>query len=185
MPRHPLPIAEVLKVATHCHGLLEQIPHVVIGGLAVHLHGCNDETRDVDLLVSRNDFEAIRQALIPEGYVWNDFRRAYSKNKVRVDFRFSGDDAGNHNLHFPDPLDSTTGEFISGFTVLGLPWLVATKLSGAGTGKTQSKREQSLHKHHTDVIRIIHRHCLDESFQERLDPSVRNTFLQLVRNESQ
>lgn len=97
-----LPLQSLLQTATECHTLLAavDVPHVIIGGLAVCLHGYDRGSRDVDLLVRRGDWERIRSALESSAYVWSAFRRAYySPSKVRVDFRFSGEHSRKGDVH--------------------------------------------------------------------------------------
>jgi hypothetical protein len=64
----------IWQAASVCHEALSEIaaPHVVIGGVAVCLHGYRRNTVDIDLLVRRVDMRAIHKALTGAGFVWDE-----------------------------------------------------------------------------------------------------------------
>jgi hypothetical protein len=154
-----LPLQSLLQTAAECHTLLAavDIPHVVIGGLAVCLHRYNRGSRDVDLLVRCSDRKLFRRQLESAGYVWNDFRRAYySPANVRVDFRFGGEYSTKDDVVLPDPADERLHEDISGLPVLPLAELLETKIrcgfSGQRRGGRWARRSK---KHFDDVVGMI------------------------------
>ena len=55
---------DLWQTATECHHLLAEakIPHAIVGGVAVCLHGYQRNTVDVDLLIRKEDSEAVREA---------------------------------------------------------------------------------------------------------------------------
>src|SRR5665213_1073664 len=89
-------IEMVLQAASRCHHRLDakRVCHVIIGGLAVRLHGGVDRgiPRDVDLLIRSTDSGTVQQALVSVGYDWNPFRNAAvdSDNGVRIDIHWNG-----------------------------------------------------------------------------------------------
>lgn len=154
-----LPLQSLLQTATKCHTLLAamDIPHVIIGGLAVCLHGYDRGSRDVDLLVRRGDWERIRSSLESSGYVWNTFRRAYnSPSNVRVDFRFSGEQSSEGDVPLSDPADERLRETINGLPVLALAELLVTKVRCGFSGQQRGGRWASRSKKHfDDVVGLI------------------------------
>jgi hypothetical protein len=157
MPKRPL--ESLLQTATECHALIAAIdvPHVIIGGLAVCLHGYDRGSRDVDLLVRYADWEQVRQALESAQYKWNDFRRAYySPASVRVDFRFGGENSSNGDVGLPDPRDDRLRQTINGLPVLALEELLQTKIRCGFDGQRRGGRwaRRSM-KHFDDVVGLI------------------------------
>src|SRR5882724_3453154 len=95
--------------AAQCHQILAaaKIPHAVMGGVAVCLHGYQRNTVDVDLLVRKEDSAAIRENLERESYSWNAKEKEFhSPSGVVIQFLLAGDDAGKSSeVKFPDPAD--------------------------------------------------------------------------------
>ncbi len=58
------------QAAARCHEVLAaaEIPHAVLGGVAVCLHGYQRNAVDVDILVRRVDSDAVRVSLNREGF---------------------------------------------------------------------------------------------------------------------
>src|SRR5689334_8453507 len=61
------------QTASHCHKLLADanIPHAVMGGVAVCMHGYQRNTTDLDLLIRREDSDAVRATLEANAFVWD------------------------------------------------------------------------------------------------------------------
>lgn len=168
----------LLQTARECHEFLDAagIAHVVIGGLAVRLHGYTRESRDVDLLVRSDDKDGIRKAFESAQYVWMDFRKAFRSLKgVRVDFRCGGKDAGNGEVSLPDPVAVQTREIISDLPVLALAHLIETKLACG-----LNHEEGGDKKHCKDVAELIITNNLSDSYANSLHKSVRAGFRKLV-----
>src|SRR5262245_48437674 len=95
------------QTATQCHQLLAaaKIPHAIIGGIAVCLHGYQRNTVDVDLLVRREDSDAIRQTLESGAYAWDKKEKEFrSPSGVAIQFMLAGERAGaGSEVMFPDP----------------------------------------------------------------------------------
>lgn len=86
------------ETAVRCHELLAQakIPHAVIGGVAVCLHGYQRNTIDLDLLVRKEDTPRIRQVLSDAGFAWDKKKVEFrSPSGIPVQFLLSGEKAGN------------------------------------------------------------------------------------------
>src|ERR1043166_6419342 len=85
------------NVAVRCHRLLQDagIPHAIVGGVAVCLHGYQRNTVDVDILVRREDAAGIRSALQDAGFVWSSANAEFrSPAGIPVQCVLSGDRAG-------------------------------------------------------------------------------------------
>ncbi|HUT09739.1 MAG TPA: nucleotidyltransferase family protein [Thermoguttaceae bacterium] len=169
----------LLETAKRCHDLFDaaDIPHVVIGGIAVYLHGYKRNSRDVDLLVRRDERDGIRQALESAGYSWDARRKAYiSPTNVRVDFRYAGEDAGNGKVLFPDPATLQAREIINDLPALALTHLIEAKLACAIAEQREGKGRGRHKKHCVDVVQLIATNGLTGSYAEGLHESVRAEF---------
>jgi hypothetical protein len=98
------------------------IPHAVMGGIAVCLHGCQRNTVDLDLLVRAEDAESIRSILKQASFVWHaesgEFR---SRSGIAVQFLVAGDRAGTGSeVRPPDPKLPAIVTEIEGLPVLSL-----------------------------------------------------------------
>ena len=93
------------------HDVLQRagLPHAIVGGVAVCLHGYQRNTVDVELLVRRNEAAAARAALEAAGWKWIDDRaELHSPAGVVLQFLLSGDKAGPDALvSLPDPGDES------------------------------------------------------------------------------
>lgn len=164
--------------AVRCHEALDaaKIPHAVVGGVAVCLHGYQRNTVDVDLLVRKADTAEIRQALSDAGFNWDkkqvEFR---SPSGVPVQFVLMGDKAGKGSeVALPDPADRRIVKDIDGLPVLTLARLIETKIA-CGEGNLRRT-----HKDFADVVELIAANRLGSSFARYLHKSLRATFRELV-----
>jgi len=153
-----------------------KIPYAVAGGMALFLHDYRRFTEDVDLIVTPEGLKATHDAL--EGLGWV---RAFAGSKrlrdaetgVQVDFLITGQFPGDGKpkpVAFPEP--SSVAVEINGIQVIALPKLVELKLA---SGMTVSGRRKDL----ADVQEVIRFLKLEREFQLKLDPYVRDQFLQL------
>jgi hypothetical protein len=81
------------------------IPHAIVGGVAVCLHGYRRNTVDLDLLIRQADQSKVRAALESAGYGWSaehaEFR---TPSGIPVRFLLSGERAVKMpNSTFPIP----------------------------------------------------------------------------------
>jgi hypothetical protein len=165
--------------AAECHQLLQaaDIPHAVMGGVAVCLHGYQRNTVDLDLLVRAEDAESIRSILKHATFVWHaesgEFR---SRSGIAVQFLVAGDRAGTGSeVRLPDPKLPAIVTKIEGLPVLSLARLIETKLA-CGQGNIRRT-----HKDFADVVELIAHHRLGSAFARSLHKSLRPTFRQLVK----
>jgi len=168
------------EAAARVHELLadRSIPHAVVGGVAVCLHGYRRNTVDLDMLVRPGDAVAVRPALEADGIAWsaadNEFRTA---SGVAVQFVLAGESEGpGQPAVFPDPADPRHVARIEGLPVLSLAALIQSKLA-CGLGDLRRT-----HKDFADVVELIAIHGLDKSFARFLHKSVRAEFRELVRH---
>lgn len=162
------------SIAARLHEL--GIPYAVAGGMALVGHGYRRTTVDVDILVTPEGLADAHRNLEGLGYV-PPF--AGSKNLkdvdtgVRIEFLVAGQYPGDGKpkpVAFPDP--GSVAVEIDGIRYLGLPSLVELKLASGMTGKGRRKDL-------ADVQELIRALALDASFAERLDPYVRETYIEL------
>ena len=179
MKRHP-DLALVLQTAHHCHELLADahLCHVIIGGLAVYLHGDTErKPRDVDLLIGPGDVDAIGETLTSAQYTWHNFRKAYcSPLGVRTEPHWNGKKSRGRTLHLPDPT-AIAVDFIDGLPVIALTPLIESKLECELQSESGKACES---KHRNDVLTLIRIHNLDESYADNLAGPFQGLFRQLV-----
>jgi hypothetical protein len=151
------------------------IPHAVMGGLAVYAHGYHRFTDDVDVLLTAEGLAEFRRRFVPRNYlpVARRSRRFIDKqNQVIIDFLVTGQYPGSGQpgpIAFPDP-QSVREERKSVFFV-NLATLVELKLA--------AKRYQDF----GDVVNLIRENALDESFLPHLHASVRRDFVECLEEK--
>src|SRR5438105_1353370 len=150
------------QTATQCHQILAaaEIPHAIMGGVAVCLHGYQRNTVDVDLLVREEDAKAIRAHLEREDFVWNaKAKEFHSPAGIAIQFMTAGERAGKDSgVKFPDPADAATTIEIEDLPVLRLSKLIELKIA-CGMGSTRRT-----HKDFADVVELIIQNRLNSSF---------------------
>lgn len=165
--------------AVRCHEVLEaaKIPHAVIGGIAVCLHGYQRNTVDLDLLVRKEDSELIRTTLSAANFVWNQEKVEFtSPLGTPVQFLLAGDRAGKGSeVFFPDPGDERIIKTMEGLPVLSLARLIESKIA-CGQGNLRRT-----HKDFADVVELISVNKLSSSFARFVHKSLRATFRELVQ----
>jgi len=152
------------------------VAHAVAGGMAMFQHGYRRFTEDVDVLVTRDGLKALHDKLVDLGYVppfegSKNLRDA--ETGVRVEFLVAGDYPGDGKpkpVVFPDP--ATVGVEVGGVRCISLPALVELKL----TSGTAAWRLKDI----ADVLEMIRALGLSDDFADRLHPSVRDKFRELV-----
>lgn len=167
------------QAATQCHELLAaaKIPHAVMGGVAVCLHGYQRNTVDVDMLIRRDDSNAVREALESEGFSWNAKEKEFhSASGVLIQFLLTGDRAGSDSeVMLPDPADERVITEIDELPVLTLARLIESKIA-CGLGSIRRT-----HKDFADVVELIVANKLNSAFARFLHKSLRTTYRELVR----
>lgn len=166
--------------ARECHATLAaaEIPHLVVGGVAVCLHGYRRNTVDVDLLVRREDADRIRQVLDDAGFAWSAAQHEFrSPSGVPIQVLLAGDRAGSDSdVRLPDPAAAEAGVEREGLPVLALPRLIESKVA-CGQGNLRRT-----HKDFADVVELIAVHRLDRGYARFLHKSVRATYRRLVEH---
>jgi len=167
------------ETATRCHELLAEakIPHAVVGGVAVCLHGYQRNTIDLDLLIRREDSKAVRESLENGNFNWNaKEKELVSPSGVAVPFLMAGDRAGSDSeVKLPDPADERATTEIEDLPVLTLAKLIESKVA-CGLGILRRT-----HKDFADVVELIVQNRLNSSFGRFLYKSLRTTYRELVR----
>lgn len=158
---------------------LEQagIDYSVIGALALNQHGYRRFTEDIDLLMTEEGLERFRKLLIGLGYrpafegATKKFRT--TDENVTVEIITTGEYPGDglpKPVRFHDPKDDSV--LIEGIKTVSLEKLIELKLA---SGMTAPHRLRDL----ADVQELIKIKNLDASFADKLNPYVREKFLEL------
>jgi len=166
-------------LAQRCERALNaaEIPHAVVGGVAVCLHGYRRNTVDLDVLIRREDSEAVRGLMQRAGLEWSADRHEFRNSAgIPVQFLLAGERAGaGLPVKLPDPADDDCVMRLEDISVLSLPRLLEIKIA-CGEGNLRRS-----HKDFADVVELIAVNNLDGSFARNLHRSVRATFRELVR----
>jgi hypothetical protein len=140
-------------------------------------HGFLQSTSDVDLMVTRVGIAKIHERLVNHGY---EFRLGSNKNiidvetGVGIDFLIDGQYPGDGKpkpVAFPDPTEASAK--IGGIKYLSLERLIELKLASGMTGGIQRMKDFA------DVIALIQELHLPREFSEKLNPYVREKYLEL------
>jgi hypothetical protein len=151
------------------------IPYAIVGGMAVYAQGHRRMTDDVDVLLTRQGFDAFRQAFVPKDYQPTPRRsRRFTdtKNGVTVDVLVTGLFPGQGQpgpIAFPDPI--AVREQIGRVYYIDLATLIQLKLA--------ARRHQDF----ADVVSLISAHNLDESFLDRLHPTLHRDFIECLEEK--
>ncbi|MFH0792439.1 MAG: hypothetical protein V2A74_00240 [bacterium] len=155
----------ILDVAREVSSLLRGagIRGVVIGGVAVSLHGHVRTTKDVDILTSP-PLKPVGDLLTANGFVYDRPGKAFVKHGVPV------------HLVVPEQAGSAPGDSveIEGIMTVPLAELINMKLR---SGTRDVLRAQDL----ADVIGLIRHHGLRSDFARRVDKALRPEFRKLVQ----
>jgi len=161
------------------HELLKaaDIPHALVGGIAVCLHGYRRTTIDIDLLIRSEDSEQIKQVFQDADWTRSPEQAEFrDSNGVPLQFLISGERAGRGSeVLLPDPRNSDHLTELEGLPVLSLQRLIESKLA-CGMGNPRR-----IHRDFADVLELIATHQLTGSFARWLHKSVRESFRELVR----
>jgi hypothetical protein len=151
------------------------IPYAVMGGMAVNAHKHRRTTGDVDVLLTAEGLGEFKGHFVPKNYatVLNRPRRFVDKvNQVEVDILVTGRFPGSGKpgpIAFPEP--TSVSEIINKIHVVDLVTLIQLKLA--------ARRHQDF----ADVVNLINRHNLDESFLDHLHPSVRRDYIECLEEK--
>lgn len=155
----------------------EGIPYAVIGGMALAGHGLVRATQDVDILLTPEGLARFRERLVGRGYrpafpgAQKSFRD--TETGVRIEVVIAGEYPGDGRpkpVAFPDPAKVSV-EY-QRIRLVSLERLVELKLA---SGMSAPHRLRDL----ADVQDLIATLRLPRDFAARLDPSVREKYLEL------
>jgi hypothetical protein len=152
-----------------------EIPHAVVGGLAVFLHGHRRMTTDVDVLVRPQDVACVIDALRDAG-MERKKGEFIGDEDVRMHLLITGEPEGidwAKAIHFPDPVDARVVETIDDFPTVVLARILEMKLA---CGLSNPRRPRDI----DDALRLMEVHELDKRFVTRLHPLLRKDFKRLV-----
>jgi hypothetical protein len=153
------------------------ISYAVVGGMAMFLHGYRRFTEDVDILVTKEGLAAVHEKLEGRGYLppFEGSKHLRDTNTgVKIEFLVTGGFPGDglpKAVTFPDPTGVAVD--LDGIRCLNLETLIQLKL----VSSTAPGRRKDL----GDVQELIRLMKLNESFADKLDPSVRTLYLELWR----
>jgi hypothetical protein len=156
------------------------IDYMVIGAVALLAHGYPRFTEDIDLVLTPEGLEVFHRELIGLGYVpafpGAKKRLRSTKDGVNIEVMTSGEYPGDGKpkpITMPEPALASIE--IDGMRIVTLEKLIELKLA---SGMTASDRLKDL----ADVQELIKIRGLQKDFAERLDPYVRDKFLELIES---
>lgn len=156
-----------------------KINYSLIDAVALNSHGYRRFTEDIDLLLTREGLEKFRKELVGLGYrpafegATKKFRT--TEENVTVEIITTGEFPGDGKpkpVKFPNPSENQIE--IDGIKTLTLEKLVELKLA---SGMTAPHRLKDL----ADVQELIKIKNLAADFSEKLNPFVREKFLELQK----
>lgn len=151
------------------------ISYAVVGGMAVNAHKYQRTTGDVDILLTPEGFAEFQKRYVDKNYSRKEGRgrRFIDRlNNVQVDCLVTGLFPGSGKpgpFAFPDP--ANVSEEIEKIRVVNLTTLIQFKLA--------ARR----HRDFGDVVELIRFNNLDESFAERLHPSVHQDYIECLEEK--
>jgi len=151
------------------------IEYVILGGMALSVHGYERMTKDVDVLLTREGFDEFCRLYVPKYYspVPRLSRRFVDrKNQRGVDILLTGLYPGSGKpgpIAFPGPAE--VSQQFKSIHFINLLSLIQLKLA--------ARR----HRDFADVVELIRYNNLDESFLKRLHPSVRQDFIECLEEK--
>jgi len=154
------------------------IEYAVIGAVALTAHGYPRFTADVDIILTKEGLQVFHRELVGLGYrpAFEGARKKLRStlNGVAIEFIMEGEYPGDGKpkpVSFPRP--SMASVEIEGVRVITLEKLIELKLA---SGMTAPDRLKDL----ADVQELIKLRSLSDEFAERLNPYVRDKYLELL-----
>lgn len=178
LPENVAKAARAIGKALENHG----IPYALAGAVAANAHGYLRATRDVDVLLNREDLCTAVESISGRGWTprYAGSRRSFkdAENGVDVDFLVSGEFPGDGKpkpVAFPSLAPQRGGivpQKVDGLCVLPLVDLIELKLA---SGSSAAGRMKDL----ADVQELIKANRLPREFVCELNYSVKETFARL------
>jgi hypothetical protein len=154
------------------------IDYAVIGAIALNQHGYRRFTEDIDLLMTREGLDAFREKLVGLGYrpAFEGAKKKFrtTEENIPVEIITAGEFPGDglpKPVVFPEPGEVSVS--IDGVKTVSLEKLIELKLT---SGISAPDRLKDL----ADVQEMIKLKSLDDAYAEKLDPYVRDKFLELL-----
>jgi hypothetical protein len=159
------------------------IDYMVIGAVALLAHGYRRFTEDIDLVLTAEGLETFHRELIGLGYL-PAFQGAKKRlrsttENITIEVMITGEYPGDGKpkpVSIPDPTAASIE--IEGVRFVTLEKLIELKLA---SGMTAPHRLKDL----ADVQELIKIRGLQPEFAERLDPYVRDKFVELAETVKQ
>jgi hypothetical protein len=151
------------------------ITYAVLGGMALNAHRYRRVTTDVDVLLNGEGFGEFKRRFVGKDYEQVEGRpRRFTdrKNGVRLDVLVTGLYPGSGRpgpVAFPDPAEGS--QRIEDVVYVDLVTLVQLKLA--------ARRWRDF----ADVVELIRHNNLDESFREKLHPSVGGDYVECLEEK--
>ncbi|MBI3461530.1 MAG: hypothetical protein HY000_00500 [Planctomycetes bacterium] len=151
------------------------IPYAIVGAMALAAHHYRRATTDVDILLTPEGFEEFQKRLVPKQYgrVRGRKRRFVDRvNAIGIDILVTGLFPGTGKpgpIAYPHPDD--VSELVDDKPVVNLRTLVELKLA--------ARRWRDF----ADVVELIRFNDLDESFAQKLHPSVRSDYIECLEEK--
>lgn len=152
-----------------------KIPYAIMGAMAVNAHRHKRTTDDVDILLTGPGFEEFQRRFVARSYdpIPGRPRRFLDrKYKVTFDILVTGLYPGSGRpgpIAFPEPAE--VSETIQDMQVVNLPTLIQLKLA--------ARRYSDF----GDVVNLIRVHDLDESFLDKIHPSIHQDFIECLEEK--
>lgn len=153
------------------------IDYAVIGAVALNQYGYRRFTEDIDLLLTKDGLERFHREMVGLGYrpAFEGSQRQFrsTDENVRVEIITAGEYPGDGRVkpvRFPNPSEAISE--IDGIKTITLDKLVELKLA---SGMSAPHRLKDL----ADVQELIKVKALTADFGNKLDPSVRDKYLEL------
>jgi hypothetical protein len=154
------------------------IDYAVIGAIALNQHGYRRFTEDIDLLMTREGLDTFREKLVGLGYrpAFEGAKKKFrtTEENIPVEIITAGEFPGDglpKPVVFPEPGEVSVS--IDGVKTVSLEKLIELKLT---SGISAPDRLKDL----ADVQEMIKLKSLDDAYAEKLDPYVRDKFLELL-----
>ncbi len=154
------------------------IEYAIIGAVALTAHGYPRFTADVDIILTKEGLQVFHRELVGLGYrpAFEGARKKLRStlNGVAIEFIMEGEYPGDGKpkpVSFPRP--SMASIEIEGVRVITLEKLIELKLA---SGMTAPDRLKDL----ADVQELIKLRSLSVEFAQRLNPYVRDKYLELL-----
>jgi hypothetical protein len=154
------------------------IPYAVVGAMALNEYGYRRVTVDVDILLTAQGLESLKERAVGRGYA-EQFPGSRGlrdvEHGVPIDVLIAGEYPGDGRpkpVQFPDPADAAVRGIRA--ALLPLPRLVELKLA---SGISAPHRLRDL----ADVLELIRAAALPIALADELNPFVREKYLELWR----